>query len=139
MESCNAVERELDKVITNFNGINEHSERTLRDLTNHIEALKKEIDESKFRSSINRETDFDSHCFFVPVIFEMFIFIFTGPPDHELTAAQILIMKQTVNKVKESVHRLAAEHRDLHGTVSRVGKAIDRVKFLFFSSMYIMR
>lgn len=49
MESCNAVERELDKVITNFNGINEHSERTLRDLSNHIEALKKEIDESRFQ------------------------------------------------------------------------------------------
>ncbi|EEB16344.1 conserved hypothetical protein [Pediculus humanus corporis] len=94
MEACNAVEKEVDKVITKFSGIHEHSEKTLHDLSNHIEALKKKMDES--------------------------------PPGHELTVAQILIMKQTVNRVRESVHRLAADHRDLHSTVSKVGKAIDR-------------
>lgn len=29
-------------------------------------------------------------------------------------------------KVKETVSRLATDHRDLHSTVSKVGKAIDR-------------
>lgn len=29
-------------------------------------------------------------------------------------------------KVKETISRLASDHRDLHGTVSKVGKAIDR-------------
>lgn len=66
-------------------------------------------------------------------MFSLALLIFTnwhfeGPPGHELTVAQILIMKQTVNRVRESVHRLAADHRDLHSTVSKVGKAIDRVK-----------
>lgn len=31
-----------------------------------------------------------------------------------------------MTKVKETVSRLATDHRDLHGTVSKVGKAIDR-------------
>lgn len=50
-----------------------------------------------------------------------------GPPDHELTASQIVILKQAMNKVRETVQRLATDHRDLHSTVSKVGKAIDRV------------
>lgn len=55
------------------------------------------------------------------------ICIFLGPQDHELTASQIVIMKQAMNKVRETVQRLASDHRDLHSTVSKVGKAIDRV------------
>lgn len=94
MDACNAVEREVDKVLSKFGGIHEHAERVLRDVTNNIDALKKEFDE--------------------------------GPPDHELTAAQIIILKQAMNKVRETVQRLATDHRDLHSTVSKVGKAIDR-------------
>ncbi|KAL1122606.1 hypothetical protein AAG570_002936 [Ranatra chinensis] len=94
MEACIAVEREVDKVLTKFGSINEHAERTLHDITSHIEALRNELNE----------------C----------------PPDHELTPSQIHIMKQAVNKARETVQRLAADHRDLHSTVSKVGKAIDR-------------
>lgn len=32
-----------------------------------------------------------------------------------------------MNKIREAVQRLATDHRDLHSTVSKVGKAIDRV------------
>lgn len=31
-----------------------------------------------------------------------------------------------MSKIKETVSRLATDHRDLHSTVSKVGKAIDR-------------
>lgn len=37
-------------------------------------------------------------------------------------------MKQAASKVKDTVQRLASDHRDLHSTVSKVGKAIDRVR-----------
>nr|XP_018898843.1 PREDICTED: protein RMD5 homolog A [Bemisia tabaci] len=94
MEACTAVEREIDKVLSKFGGINDHAKRCLQDLTCHIENLKEEIG--------------------------------TCPENQVLTAGQVLIMKQAMNKVKESVQRLAADHRDLHSTVSKVGKAIDR-------------
>lgn len=58
---------------------------------------------------------------------EYFEHVISGPIDYQLTAAQILILKQTLNKVRETVQRLATDHRDLHSTVSKVGKAIDRV------------
>ncbi|XP_044736227.1 E3 ubiquitin-protein ligase RMND5A [Chrysoperla carnea] len=49
-----------------------------------------------------------------------------APSDHELTPEQINILKEAMTKVKETVHHLATDHRDLHSTVSKVGKAIDR-------------
>ncbi|XP_069671462.1 E3 ubiquitin-protein ligase RMND5A isoform X2 [Periplaneta americana] len=94
MEACNAVEREVDKVLSKFGGINEHADRVLQDVTGNIEALKAELE--------------------------------SAPPDHELTAAQIVILRQTMAKIRETVQRLATDHRDLHSTVSKVGKAIDR-------------
>nr|CAD7426966.1 unnamed protein product [Timema monikensis] len=96
MEACNAVEREVDKVLSKFSTISEHADRVLRYITNCIEALKKEYDD--------------------------------GPSDHELTATQILILKQSLNKVRSTVQKLTTDHRDLHSTVSKVGKAIDRPK-----------
>ncbi|KAL1461540.1 hypothetical protein WDU94_013425 [Cyamophila willieti] len=48
------------------------------------------------------------------------------PPEHELTTSQVHILKDALQKVKDTVQRLATDHRDLHSTVSKVGKAIDR-------------
>lgn len=45
MEACTAVEREVDKVLTKFGSISEHGDSTLRDLINHIESLKKELED----------------------------------------------------------------------------------------------
>ncbi|KAJ8982327.1 hypothetical protein NQ317_006673 [Molorchus minor] len=46
--------------------------------------------------------------------------------DHVLTGIQVDILKQNMTKIKETVSKLATDHRDLHSTVSKVGKAIDR-------------
>ncbi|GLV31686.1 Souji [Carabus blaptoides fortunei] len=49
-----------------------------------------------------------------------------APPDHTLTTGQIVLLNQAMKKIKDTVQRLATDHRDLHSTVSKVGKAIDR-------------
>lgn len=46
--------------------------------------------------------------------------------DHILTEIQADILKQNMTKIKETISKLATDHRDLHSTVSKVGKAIDR-------------
>ncbi|PNF29275.1 RMD5-like protein A [Cryptotermes secundus] len=102
MESISGVEREIDKVLSKFSGVNEHADRVLQDLARNIESLKNELD--------------------------------IVPPDQELTAAQVVILRQTMNKIRETVHRIASEHRDLHSTVSKVGKAIDRSFVADFAS-----
>lgn len=47
MDACNAVEREVDRVLSKFGGINEHASRTLSGLITYIENLKKEYDVGK--------------------------------------------------------------------------------------------
>lgn len=52
--------------------------------------------------------------------------VFLAGEDHVLTNVQMDILKQNMAKVKETVSKLTTDHRDLHSTVSKVGKAIDR-------------
>lgn len=94
MESCAAVEKEVDKVITKFSSINEHSQRVISDVTTFIEQLRKSIAE--------------------------------GPADEQLTPGQVELLHTAIANAKDKLQRLTTDHRDLHGTVSKVGKAIDR-------------
>ena len=50
-----------------------------------------------------------------------------GACNSELSAAQSLMLSQCLKKVQEAVNSLSAIHKDRHGSVSKVGKAIDRV------------
>lgn len=94
MESCAAVEKEVEKVINKFSAINDHSQRIIGDVISLIE---------KLRSSIAE-----------------------GTPDNKVTPGQAEVLNDALTKTKDKLHRLTTEHRDLHGTVSKVGKAIDR-------------
>lgn len=47
MDSCGAVDKELERVITKFTAIRGHSERVLNDVTTHFEELKASIGEGK--------------------------------------------------------------------------------------------
>ncbi|XP_014482124.1 PREDICTED: protein RMD5 homolog A isoform X1 [Dinoponera quadriceps] len=102
MEACNAVEREVDKVLSKFGAINEHAETVLCDLISHIESLKRDLE--------------------------------AAPPGNEVTPEQVQVLKQAMTKVRDTVIKLATDHRDLHSTVSKVGKAIDRNFIADFAS-----
>ncbi|XP_053575798.1 E3 ubiquitin-protein transferase RMND5B isoform X2 [Bombina bombina] len=43
-----------------------------------------------------------------------------------LSPALSLMMSQRCRKIRETVQKLASDHKDMHSSVSRVGKAIDR-------------
>uniref|UniRef100_U5ENW0 Putative e3 ubiquitin ligase n=1 Tax=Corethrella appendiculata TaxID=1370023 RepID=U5ENW0_9DIPT len=94
MEACSAVEKEIEKVISKFTAINDHSQKIIKDVISFIEKLKGSIEETS--------------------------------PDQELTPGQVVVLRDAISKTKEKLQRLTTEHRDLHGTVSKVGKAIDR-------------
>ncbi|OWF43962.1 protein RMD5 homolog A-like [Mizuhopecten yessoensis] len=91
MESCNAVEREVEKVFNKFAGLKDHSTKNLDELCNSIQSIQRELGDGE-----------------------------------TLTATQTLILTQTVRRIKEAVSRLGQEHKELHSTVSKVGKSIDR-------------
>ncbi|KAL3864971.1 hypothetical protein ACJMK2_006611 [Sinanodonta woodiana] len=94
MESCLAVEREIDKVLSKFSGVRDHMNYTVDELIKSAENICYELS--------------------------------NGTVDHELTTTQSIILSQTVKRIKEAVSRIGSEHKDLHSTVSKVGKAIDR-------------
>jgi hypothetical protein len=50
MDACTGVEKEVDKVLSKFGGINDHADRTLGDLCTHIESLKNSIEEGTWKN-----------------------------------------------------------------------------------------
>jgi hypothetical protein len=88
-------------------------------------AVSREADKvvSKFTNlnkSINRSIDEQlSHI-------ESLRAVLASGADGELTSVHKTDLKHLTLKISDGIGRIAAEHRDLHSTVSKVGKAIDR-------------
>lgn len=43
MDSCIGVEQDLDKALSKFNSLNEHTDRVLHDVIEQVQNLKREI------------------------------------------------------------------------------------------------
>lgn len=107
MEACQAVEKEVNKVLEKFTGLQQHYDNNLDELMTSIQNIQRELNE--------------------------------GPENQELTATQSLILIQTLRRLKEAVSRYGQEHKDLHSTVSKVGKSVDRNFVNDFSSVVVDR
>lgn len=55
------------------------------------------------------------------------LFSLAGVQDADLSVLS-QTMAQCCKNIKETVQMLASRHKDIHGSVSKVGKAIDRVR-----------
>ena len=53
-------------------------------------------------------------------------FIYSG--EDKLTDVQKSVIKDSLKKVQETSKSISSQHKELHGTVSRIGKAIDKVR-----------
>ena len=67
------------------------------------------------------------------IFFEYLNLFFSGTvqnPDNPnalmINPAQTLMLVQALQKVKETAAKVGTDHRDLHSSVSKVGKAVDR-------------
>lgn len=52
MDACQAVEREVDKVLAKFKGYSQHTAKALDELSSHIQGLKSELEECKLWTQI---------------------------------------------------------------------------------------
>ncbi|KAF7494475.1 E3 ubiquitin-protein ligase RMND5A [Sarcoptes scabiei] len=94
--SIENVEKEADKVFHKFVELKNHGERTLIDLIQKIENYQRDLS------------------------------ILTSP-DSQLTDIQRqLLMENVVIRCREILTQFSSEHRDIHSSVSRIGKAIDK-------------
>jgi len=95
MDACSAVERELEKVLSKFDGLHNNTDKIIEEQIANIEKLQRDIADSD---------DGSAH----------------------LSALQAALVKQASHKVSDNVAKVATDHRDLHSSVSKVGKVIDR-------------
>lgn len=65
MDACEAVEKELQRVITKFSGVHEHAKRMLGDVTKNFEDLRSSIAEGKsmFYTYVNVKIQMRLHAF----------------------------------------------------------------------------
>jgi len=59
-----------------------------------------------------------------------------GAEESELTVAQAAVLHSSLNRIKDSAAKIASEHKDIHGSVSKVGKAIDKNFIADLSSVH---
>jgi len=59
-----------------------------------------------------------------------------GGDDAELTVAQAAALHSCLKKIKDTAGKIASEHKDIHGSVSKVGKAIDKNFIADLSSVH---
>lgn len=110
MDSCVAVERELEKVLLKFGGLSKTVSREVEALIGSVEdvvrtTVRNEGGRGRGRGRSPR-SDGDVE----------------ESRDDNVQRLASSIMKRT----REAVAGIASEHRELHSTVSKVGKAIDR-------------
>lgn len=72
--------------------------------------------------------DSSDTCCFAGAAKTFFLFLcLAGVQDADLSVLS-QTMAQCCKNIKETVQMLASRHKDIHGSVSKVGKAIDRVR-----------
>lgn len=50
----------------------------------------------------------------------------TSKPDAKLGQVHSILIKSSISKLRETLDKISAEHKDLHPSVSKIGRAIDR-------------
>lgn len=68
MDSCVAVEKEIDRVINRFTAINEHSSQVIGDVVNQILELKNHLEEGKHSQPLPARNSASSGKYFVVLI-----------------------------------------------------------------------
>ncbi len=97
MESCNGVDRELTNVCDKFNLFSSVSAANLCQAATAVRAARHELQEMLAESA--------------------------AP---SLNPTQTLMLVKALQTVKEAAAKLGSDHRELHTSVSKVGKVIDR-------------
>jgi len=101
MEACEGVERDINNVVDKFSNLGESNHRILEEAIQLVRAAKDEIRDGTVPNPEN-------------------------PKALMINPAQTFMLVQALQKVKESASKVGSDHRDLHSSVSKIGKSIDR-------------
>ncbi|XP_054167491.1 E3 ubiquitin-protein ligase RMND5A-like [Oppia nitens] len=99
------VEKDVDKVVMKFQEIRNHTENTLDDLIQQIQSYQRDL-------------------------------MLLSSPTNELTEIQCdLLYDNVIKKTRNTISQFSSEHRDIHASVSRIGKVIDKNFVYDYSSV----
>ena len=111
MESCNGVDREVSVICDKFHLFAASSSSALAEALSNVGAVKEEMERMLLAAAAAAAAA-------------------AGPESPSggvsLTTTQTLVLVKALQSAREAAARVAAEHRDLHSSVSKVGKVIDR-------------
>lgn len=131
MEQCACVERELEKVLHRFVMYGHQSEERLDELLRSVCEIRGQLVAFGERNPFL--FTFCICIFFIHLNASLVhrhlskhLFVASGVQDADLSVLS-QTMAQCCKNIKETVQMLASRHKDIHGSVSKVGKAIDRV------------
>ena len=114
MEACLAVEREQDKVVKKMKTVTGSATEKLQQVLDQIQALKDQL------TTGDQVTVF---AFSLPLT----VPVRAAPGGGEVTQEQREAVRQCIRSAKEAAQAASNEHKDMHATISKLGKAIDKV------------
>ncbi len=53
--------------------------------------------------------------------------------DHTLSDEERLVIKECITKLSTIVQSLSQEHKDIHASISKYGRVIDKVRYFLFN------
>ena len=123
MDSCQGVEREVNKVQDKFHTLGEINHHSLEEALQLVRVAKEELREGMQLKKVTRSQRVgQTLC----VFFSATVSNPENPNALMINPAQTFMLVQALQKVKETAAKVGADHRDLHSSISRVGKTIDR-------------
>lgn len=115
MDACDSVEKEIEKVINKFTDIKNQSEESINEIISVLRVILVSL--SKYIENNLISKSYKSYNYYV-----------LDKMDSEATISeeQVSELKNVINRCKTKLQTIGTDHRALHASVSKVGKAIDR-------------
>lgn len=118
MDACLAVEREQEKVVKKLKTVTGTTTEKLQQVLDHIQVLKEQLTAGE--------------CVAVyppfPLTPSLSVRTARSGGDGEVTQEQREAVRQCMRSVKDAAQTASNEHKDMHATISKLGKAIDKVR-----------
>lgn len=136
MDACVGVEREVVKVLDKFTNLRDQNVRSIDELLLIVKNAREELQNVSTVAGLNDPAIIAAQASSdVPVNEGNDPNSPVHGPGHsgqapltvsQLNPSQIVMLMQASHTVRESTQKIASDHRDLHSSVSKVGKAVDR-------------
>ncbi|EDW56555.1 E3 ubiquitin-protein ligase RMND5A [Drosophila sechellia] len=131
--ACSSVEKDLTRVVSKLEQLHENAEADIGDIATQMSELVEVLSRAEqLVTTLNSSTQVSQDD---PMGDGVSMHVETEPTaPQRLTERQVESVRNAIARCNERVQKLSTEHRDLHGSISKIGKAIDRNFSADFSS-----